>query len=162
VIVPGVADRESTSAPTQRRRELQRLLVRMGRTNIGGSYEAWEGQGAQHSTPEEQAAIRAEAEATLRQHDRDKEALLALIASTHHDELHAWADAHVTYFSEYLSELAATGQANSIAADVARRGLDEWARVRAGKQPYSNAYVEIDEARYRSCFGIDPKTLDDV
>ncbi len=153
---------ESISAPTHRRRELQRLLVRMGRTNIGGGYEAWEGQGAQHSTPEEQAAIRADAKATLRQHDRDKEALLALIASTDHDERQAWADAHEKYFSEYLSELAAKGEANSIAAEVATRGLDEWAQVRAGKQPYSGAYVEIDEARYRRYFGIDPRTLDDV
>jgi len=133
----------------------------MKRRDIGGGYDLWERQGAQHVTPEERARIEADAAETLRQGAIAKDALIALIAADT-DATQAWARTHEAYLQAVLEKFAAEGKADSIEARIAREALEEWGTVRAGRKPYADAYQTVEPTLYRRYFGIDPDTLEDV
>jgi len=157
------------SRPTIRMRELEQLLAQIRNAGmVALNIDLWEHGGRGSASPEHAAAMDAELAEATRQHQAATAALEELVARTRVEapaELEAWALAHHAYLSMFIDDRANRGESEGIAVGVATREREQWLEVRGGTRAFVDenlAYVRMDAARYRSCFGIDPHTLERV
>jgi len=160
---------EMATAPTERVRELERLLAKIRRAGmVQLNYDMWERWGAQHASPEERATRDADLAEASRERLAAKTGLEALVAVTRHEapaEIAAWAGAHEAYLAAFLDDCVSRGESSGTASLVATREHAEWAEVRSGERAFVDEnlhYVTEDAERYRRLFGIDPQTLENV
>jgi dGTP triphosphohydrolase len=157
------------SAPTQRMRELERLLAKIRNAGmVQLNYDMWEHWGAAHASPEYRATMKAGLAEASRDRDAAKTALETLVQTTRAEapaEIVAWADAHDAYLAAFLEDCVTKGEPDSTAADLATRERAAWAEVRGGERAFVEEnlhYVTDDPERYRRLFGIDLETLEDA
>lgn len=152
--------------PTARVRELETLLAKIANAgNVQLNYDMWERHGAEHATPEQRVTWEADLANAMAERDTARAALEALVERTRAEapaEIIAWADAHDAYLAAFLQDLAAGGESAGTAASVATDERAAWAEVRSGTRTLvdeNGFYVTRNEERYRTLFGIDPKSV---
>jgi hypothetical protein len=150
-------------------RELERLHAQIRNAElVAVNIDMWEHGGKASASPEQCAAKDAELAEAMQQNQAARTALEELVARTRAEapsELAGWALAHHAYLSMFIDDCAARGELDSAAATTAMRQRAQWMEVRAGTRAIVDvdvAHIPIDEARYRSHFGIDPRTLERV
>jgi hypothetical protein len=150
-------------------RELERLHAQIRNAElVAVDIDMWEHGGKASATPEQCAAREAELAEAMQQKETARAALEALVARMRVEapsELAGWALAHHAYLSMFIDDCAARGELDSAAAATAMRQRAHWMEFRAGTRAVVDVDVQhlpIDEARYRTHFGIDPTTLERV
>ena len=152
------------SAPTDRTRALETLLLRIRRANAClSNHDMWTDRAKEFATPDEIARMDADAAQATGALAACEPALVTLVATTRTDapdELAAWVEAHDAYLVEFIADCSARGYA----IDFPTAARAQWADVRAGMRAYVvdtggvTETVPVTMDRYRTLFGIDPTT----
>lgn len=159
----GVTSEPVLPPPTQRMRELEKLLVTIRNAcNNMVFNEMWEAHGREHATPEYIAEMEADVAESSRNRARATTELAALVTATRAEcphEIEAWVNAHQAYLSAFIADCVANGEGDSTGTMVANNEHVAWAEVRAGTRLFvdENAYyVTLNRERYIRLLGIDP------